>query len=106
MVGFADRGDHNGRGYDKYERAGLPGVRAGGELDVGGAAVSVDHIGEHNSDSAAVAAAAIGRLCHHLAEKILVSLPGGELIVSWPNTQGSLFLTGPASFVYEGTLFV
>ncbi len=54
--------------------------------------------------SGAVAAAAIGRLYHQLSEKIKVSLPGGDLMVSWPNLNGSIFLTGPATFVYEGRL--
>jgi len=54
--------------------------------------------------SGAVAAAAIGRLCHHLADQIQVSLPGGELIVDWPDTKGPIYLTGPATFVYEGVL--
>jgi diaminopimelate epimerase len=54
--------------------------------------------------SGAVAAAAIGRLCHHLAEQIYISLPGGELSVYWPDTKGPIYLTGPATFVYEGVL--
>jgi diaminopimelate epimerase len=54
--------------------------------------------------SGAVAAAAVGRLYHHLQEDIKVSLPGGDLIVSWPHLDGPIFLTGPATFVYEGSL--
>lgn len=54
--------------------------------------------------SGAVAAAAIGRLNHRLASQIQVSLPGGELVVYWPDTKGPIYLTGPASFVYEGML--
>ncbi len=54
--------------------------------------------------SGAVAAVAIGRLYHHLNEEVTVSLPGGELLVSWPNMTGSIFLTGPAAFVYEGNI--
>lgn len=54
--------------------------------------------------SGAVAAAAVGRLNHHLAPQIHVSLPGGELIVDWPDTKGPIYLTGPATFVYEGVL--
>jgi len=55
--------------------------------------------------SGAVAAAAIGRLYHHLDQQIRVSLPGGDLIVHWPQLHGPIMLTGPAAFVYEGTLF-
>lgn len=54
--------------------------------------------------SGAVAAAAIGRLYHGLANTILVRLPGGELQISWPDLNGPISLTGPACFVYEGTV--
>ena len=55
--------------------------------------------------SGAVAAAAVGRLYHQLTEHIKVSLPGGDLLVHWPTIDGDIFLTGPATFVYEGSLF-
>lgn len=55
--------------------------------------------------SGAVAAAAIGRLYHQLAEQITVSLIGGDLTINWPKLTESLYLTGPATFVYEGQLF-
>ena len=54
--------------------------------------------------SGAVAAVAVGRLYHHLAENVTVHLPGGELVVAWPDIDGDIFLTGPATFVYEGEL--
>lgn len=55
--------------------------------------------------SGAVAAVAIGRLFHDLEADVTVSLPGGDLRVSWPSVDGPIFLTGPAAFVYEGELF-
>lgn len=55
--------------------------------------------------SGAVAAAAIGRLFHQLEQQVRVTLPGGELIIDWPATDKPISLIGPASFVYEGTLF-
>ena len=55
--------------------------------------------------SGAVAAAAMGMLYHHLHDNVTVSLPGGELNVHWPQKRGPIFLTGPATFVYEGQLF-
>lgn len=55
--------------------------------------------------SGAVAAAAIGRLYHNLAEHITVTLPGGDLIIEWPQFDDPIVLTGPATFVYEGILF-
>ena len=76
--------------------------------------ISADHIqlrvyergcGETRAcGSGAVAAAAAGRLYHQMAEHIKVSLPGGELLVHWPTVDGDIFLTGPATFVYEGSL--
>lgn len=54
--------------------------------------------------SGAVAAAAVGRLYHNLAEQITVSLLGGDLIITWPDIKGPITLTGPACFIYEGQL--
>lgn len=54
--------------------------------------------------SGAVAAVAVGRKYHRLAEQVTVSVLGGELRVDWPNMEGPIFLTGPAAFVYEGKL--
>lgn len=54
--------------------------------------------------SGAVAAAAIGSLYHGLADEITVSLQGGDLLVHWPDKDGSIFLTGSATFVYQGVL--
>lgn len=54
--------------------------------------------------SGAVAAVAIGRLYHQLEARVKVTLPGGELIIEWPNTNEPILLTGPATFVYEGIL--
>ncbi len=54
--------------------------------------------------SGAVAAAAIARLYYHLEEHIQVTVLGGSLEVNWPVLTGPIYLTGPASFVYEGRL--
>lgn len=54
--------------------------------------------------SGAVAAAAIGHLYHNMTNKIIVSLPGGDLQVVWPEQSGPIYLRGPATFVYEGTI--
>lgn len=54
--------------------------------------------------SGAVAAVAIGRLFHHLNDEVKVSLPGGDLVINWPSVDSSIYLTGPATFVYEGTV--
>jgi diaminopimelate epimerase len=54
--------------------------------------------------SGAVAAMAAGRLFHHLSDSVEVSLPGGVLQVDWPDISGPIFLSGPATFSYEGQL--
>lgn len=54
--------------------------------------------------SGAVAAVAIGRLYHQLDPQVSVILNGGELTVNWPDMDGPIFLTGPATFVFEGKL--
>ncbi|MGV3740293.1 MAG: diaminopimelate epimerase [Gammaproteobacteria bacterium] len=56
----------------------------------------------HACGSGAVAAAAVGHLYHNMNDQILVSLPGGELQIHWPNRAGPIYLRGPATFVYEG----
>ncbi len=55
--------------------------------------------------SGAVAAAAAGRLFHHLEKQITVTLPGGDLIIDWPEFNEPITLTGSATFVYEGMVF-
>ena len=52
--------------------------------------------------SGAVAAAAIGQLFQHMRAQIVVSLPGGDLQINWPEHSGPIYLRGPATFVYEG----
>jgi diaminopimelate epimerase len=54
--------------------------------------------------SGAVAAVAAGKLFHNLAPDVNVELPGGKLFVSWSDPQAPIYLTGPATFVYEGRI--
>jgi diaminopimelate epimerase len=56
--------------------------------------------------SGAVAASALGMLYHQLADQVTIHLPGGTLSVRWPNQTGTIYLTGPAVFVYDGILNV
>lgn len=77
--------------------------------------------------SGAAAAVAVGRRFHQLAAEVDVALLGGHLRVSWPNptstatslnrepsqalhkeqaAPNNLQLTGPATFVYDGTLYL
>ncbi|WP_131783559.1 diaminopimelate epimerase [Legionella gresilensis] len=54
--------------------------------------------------SGALAAAIAAQLFHHLKSPIEVVLLGGNLLVEWSGLSTSAFLTGPATFVYEGRL--
>ena len=54
--------------------------------------------------SGAVAAVAVGRRFYQLAPLVEVQLPGGKLTVEWQDYSHSIFLTGSATFVYEGSL--
>jgi diaminopimelate epimerase len=49
---------------------------------------------------ATVAAACINGLCPH--EPVRVELLGGELIIEWKESDGHIYMTGPAEFVFDG----
>ncbi|MFL2546437.1 MAG: diaminopimelate epimerase [Candidatus Rariloculaceae bacterium] len=52
----------------------------------------------------AAAAVAVGRDRGRLAERVAVSLPGGELEVFWQGRGNTLWLSGPTTRVYEGQI--
>lgn len=52
----------------------------------------------------ACAAVAVGRRAGWLAERVVVSLPGGELVVRWEGEGSPVWLTGEAVTVFEGTV--
>lgn len=52
----------------------------------------------------ACAAVVSGRLQGQLDETVCVQLRGGELVVSWSGEGQPVRMTGPASFVFEGTI--
>jgi diaminopimelate epimerase len=53
----------------------------------------------------ACASVVAGIITKKLDPKVMVHLPGGTLIVEWDgDTQHSVFMTGPAVTVFEGTL--
>ena len=54
--------------------------------------------------SGACAAVVVGRLQGSLADPVRVSLPGGDLVVSWPHEGGPVRMTGPAARVFEGRI--
>ncbi|MBC6659922.1 diaminopimelate epimerase, partial [Morganella morganii] len=39
-----------------------------------------------------------------LAENVQVDLPGGTLFISWEEEGKPLFMTGPATHVYDGVI--
>lgn len=89
--------------FPEQVNAGFMHIRNSGHIDL---RVYERGCGETRAcGSGAVAAAVVGRLFHQLGPRIQVSLPGGTLVVEWENESSPIFLTGPACFVYEGTLF-
>lgn len=52
----------------------------------------------------ACAAAVAGHLQELLDARVRVSLTGGDLVISWAGEGQSVFMTGPAVSVFEGTL--
>jgi diaminopimelate epimerase len=52
----------------------------------------------------ACAAVAVGRRQGLLDEEVQVDLPGGTATVSWPAETGHLWLTGPATTVFTGSI--
>ena len=52
----------------------------------------------------ACAAVVVGRVLDKLDEDVEVSLPGGQLMVSWPGNSAPVWLSGDAVLTYEGTV--
>ncbi|MEX2482506.1 MAG: diaminopimelate epimerase [Gammaproteobacteria bacterium] len=53
----------------------------------------------------ACAAVALGRRWGKLAAQVTVDLPGGRLLIEWDGQPGqALWMTGPTTFVFEGTI--
>lgn len=54
--------------------------------------------------SGACAAVVVGRLRHLLDDKVEVAARGGMLRVSWPGEGEPVWMTGPATTVYDGSI--
>ncbi|GAA0697848.1 diaminopimelate epimerase [Marinobacterium maritimum] len=54
----------------------------------------------------ACAAVVAGRLRGLLDEEVLVHLPGGDLRIRWPGEGQSVRMTGPATTVFEGQIYL
>ncbi len=52
----------------------------------------------------ACAAVVVGRVQGLLAERVRVTLPGGQLIIAWAGPGEPLWMTGPAVRVFEGEI--
>ncbi len=52
----------------------------------------------------ACAAVAVGQRWGLLAEEVTVSLPGGDLLIRWAGEGEPLWMIGPATTVFEGTI--
>ena len=52
----------------------------------------------------ACAAVAVGRQRGWLEQEVRVDLPGGTAMVAWPGAGQSIWLTGPATTVFEGSI--
>jgi diaminopimelate epimerase len=54
--------------------------------------------------SGACAAVVAGRLQELLDKEVTVSLPGGDLVISWAGNGDPVWMSGPAARVYEGRI--
>ncbi len=54
----------------------------------------------------ACAAVVWGQLRNFLNNKVLVHLPGGDLVVSWDGSNEPVWMTGPATFVFHGSMMI
>lgn len=53
--------------------------------------------------SGACAAAAVLMRRGRIDRDVVVSLPGGELRIAWPDDGAQIMMSGPAAFVFDGT---
>ena len=61
--------------------------------------------GETNAcGSGACAAVAIGISQGLLDKRVKVNLPGGSLLIEWKGEGNSLYMTGPATHIYDGII--
>ncbi len=81
---------------------GFMAIRNRGQIDL---RVHERGVGETKAcGTGACAAVVAGRILDKLDEDVEVSLPGGQLMVSWPGESAPVWLSGNAELTYEGTL--
>ncbi|MCT6868254.1 MAG: diaminopimelate epimerase, partial [Gilliamella apicola] len=54
----------------------------------------------------ACAAVAVGINQGLLNSKVKVNLPGGKLVIEWQGANKPLYMTGPATHVYDGFIAI
>ena len=54
--------------------------------------------------SGACAAAAILMRRGRIDRRATIALPGGDLLIEWPDDDAGIDMTGPATFVFEGVI--
>jgi diaminopimelate epimerase len=93
---------------EKHERfpsctnVGFMAIRNRGEIDL---RVHERGVGETMAcGTGACAAVVAGRILDKLDQDVEVSLPGGQLMVSWPGKPDPVWLSGDAELSYEGIL--
>lgn len=56
--------------------------------------------------TAACASVAVGILQGYLDKQVKVDLPGGYLNISWQGPGNPLHMTGPVTYVYDGSIIL
>lgn len=88
--------------FPRGTNVGFMAIRTPGKIDL---RVHERGVGETMAcGTGACAAVVAGRLLDRLDEEVEVSLPGGQLMVSWSGESAPVWLTGNAESAYEGTL--
>ena len=64
-------------------------------------------VGETRACGTGACAAAVVSIAANLVDsKVNVSLPGGSLLIEWQGENQPVFMTGPATTVYDGTVYL
>lgn len=93
--------EHHPR-FPRRVNVGFMAVRDRGEIDL---RVHERGAGETLAcGTGACAAVVVGRLWGLLDERVLVHLPGGDLVISWHGEGEPVWMTGPAEEVFEGDI--
>lgn len=88
--------------FPRCTNVGFMAIRNRGQIDL---RVHERGVGETMAcGTGACAAVVAGRVLDKLDEDVEVSLPGGQLMVSWPGNSAPVWLSGDAVLTYEGTL--